>query len=270
MFGFVIPYAKALSEQEQKRYQAFYCGLCDALKCRYGAACRLTLNFDLTFLVLLLSSLREEDEESHSVSCPRHLMGKHRCVTGELADYAADMTILLTYYHWLDDLEDDRSKPALLGLRLLQGKVPAIEQAYPAQAKALRDNLQALSDLEKQGETNPDLPAACFGRIVGEIFATGGIAEDGLRAFGEALGRLIYLMDAACDLKKDLKKERYNPLVALPVEEHEAMLRLMSAACARLFEKLPVRRDKRLMENILYSGIWTKYRATRPKGEKQP
>lgn len=268
MFGYVIPNREALSAEEEKRYKAFYCGLCEALKRRHGAACRFTLTYDMAFLAILLTSLKDEDAESLNAPCPRHPVKDQRCMAGPLLDYAADMNVLMTYYQLKDDWQDDRSPAALTGIRLLAAKIPAIEKAYPKQAAALHENLKALSLMETKGETNPDLPAACFGRIMGELFAFGGLFEDRLRCFGEALGRLIYLMDAACDFTRDIKKERYNPLIAIPSVEHEAMLRLLSAACARLFDALPVKRDKRLMENILYSGVWTRFQATQPKGGK--
>ena len=36
MFGFVVADAGALSEEEKERYRAVYCGLCFALRDRYG------------------------------------------------------------------------------------------------------------------------------------------------------------------------------------------------------------------------------------------
>lgn len=39
-----------------------------------------------------------------------------------------------------------------------------------------------------------------------------------LRQFGRSLGKLIYFMDAACDLEEDRKKGQYNPLALLGVQ----------------------------------------------------
>ena len=76
-------------------------------------------------------------------------------------------------------------------------------------------------------------------------------------------------MDAACDLRQDLKKQQYNPLVAIPVERHKDILTALLAECTDKFYKLPVKRNKELMENILFSGVWTKYNYSRQKGGKQ-
>ena len=63
MFGYVIANRSSLSDEELARYKGCYCGLCRALRLRHGSASRLTLTYDMTFLVELLSSLYEPEEE---------------------------------------------------------------------------------------------------------------------------------------------------------------------------------------------------------------
>ena len=72
MFGYLRPYEADLTEYERKRYRAVYCGLCRALKERYGLAGRMGLNFDMTFLILLLNSLYEPKETRKEALCPPH------------------------------------------------------------------------------------------------------------------------------------------------------------------------------------------------------
>ncbi len=59
MFGYVQANLSDLSEEERARYRAAYCGLCRTLGQRHGTLSRLSLTYDLTFLMLLLSSLYE-------------------------------------------------------------------------------------------------------------------------------------------------------------------------------------------------------------------
>ena len=61
MFGFVVANQEALEPDRLRRYRAFYCGLCRALGSRYGLAARCALTYDMTFLVMLLSSLYEPE-----------------------------------------------------------------------------------------------------------------------------------------------------------------------------------------------------------------
>ena len=61
MFGYLVAATKVLEDDELSRYKSVYCGLCRSLKRCFGQHARLTLNFDMTFLVLLLSSLYEPE-----------------------------------------------------------------------------------------------------------------------------------------------------------------------------------------------------------------
>ena len=64
MFGYVQANLSDLSQEEQIRYRAAYCGLCHTLGERHGFTSRLSLTYDLTFLTLLLSSPYEPEEKS--------------------------------------------------------------------------------------------------------------------------------------------------------------------------------------------------------------
>ena len=86
-----------------------------------------------------------------------------------------------------------------------------------------------------------------------------------MRVIGEGLGRFIYLMDAYDDLPADLRHKRYNPFAA----RHEDAafetlvldsLTLVIAECTQAFEMLPLVQDVDILRNILYSGVWTRYR----------
>ena len=57
MFGYLVADTATLTEAQLQRYKACYCGVCRSLEKRHGQLSRLTLNYDMTFLVLLLSSL---------------------------------------------------------------------------------------------------------------------------------------------------------------------------------------------------------------------
>ena len=54
MFGYVRPSLAKLSEEDKARFGAAYCGLCHTLGERYGQAVRMILNYDFTFLSILL------------------------------------------------------------------------------------------------------------------------------------------------------------------------------------------------------------------------
>ena len=269
MFGFVLANLDLLSEEDKKRYRAYYCGLCQALKARHGTLCRLTLNYDLTFLVLFLDAVYNVEDDVRRGRCPVHPFAQNGYFAGEFTDYAADMNTALVYYKKRDDWNDDHSAAARAEAAYLARKMPAIEQAYPKKCRVIRQCLDALGAMEKDNVLNPDLPAACFGILMGELFS---LREDeraaDLRAFGSALGKLIYIMDACVDLKKDLKKQRYNPMVRHAQSEFDDMINLLMYDVIAAYRKLGVQKEKALIENILFSGILFKYEFCKKRSEK--
>ena len=72
MFGFVVANTEALTDEQTERYKGAYCGLCRTLQKRHGDLSRLTLNYDMTFLVLLLQSLYEPEEPRGKDTCLPH------------------------------------------------------------------------------------------------------------------------------------------------------------------------------------------------------
>lgn len=269
MFGYIIANYEALTNDEKQRYHACYCGLCHSLKNKHSEICRLTLNYDMLFLVLVLTEVYGSDTSLKQGNCLLHPFKKHSYVVNEITDYAAAMNVILTYYNLMDNWNDSRSMTSLGGASALKRQVGKIEIMYPRQCTAIKEELATLARIEKDGVTNADIPAACFGRLMGEIFV---LREDenaeALYSFGMALGRFIYILDAVIDLKRDLKKESYNPLISMPTTNYKDILEMLMADCTKVFNRLEQLKDDELIKNILYSGVWTKYEIAQAKEKK--
>ncbi len=276
MFGYVMVNKEALSPEEMLRFRECYCGLCRSLRVRHGMSGQMTLSFDMTFLLLLLSSLYEPQETSGEERCAPHPRKKHRYIVSAIADYAADMNVALAYYKLMDDWADERKLLRRTEAGFLKGSYTRVEKLYPEKCREIERRIRELSEIEKRREAGIDAPANCFGKLLGELFVyKKDFWEDTLRPMGEALGKFIYMMDAYDDLKEDRKKGNYNPLTALEGADFEnvckSALTMLIAECCLEFEKLPLIQDVELLRNILYSGIWTKYesiRAAREGGRK--
>ena len=72
MFGYVTASLKELDKDEQKRYNAVYCGICRQIRSQSGQKARLGLSYDMAFLALLLMSLYEPEEECGDRACRLH------------------------------------------------------------------------------------------------------------------------------------------------------------------------------------------------------
>jgi len=270
MFGFVMADRSAMTEEEKLRYGSVYCGICRQIRDRASGAARLGLRFDMAFLALLLMSLYEPEETCGKRACGFHPIRPRPWVDNEYIRYAADMNVALAYYKALDDYQDEKRLSAKLMAKLFYKGCPEIAERYPRQCAAVADCIERLSQLEKEGCQNPDLPANCFGTLMGELLV---YREDlwasALRQMGMALGRFIYLADAAVDYRQDRKKHRYNPFIAMGMEADwqrwEEYLVLELGRCTDYFERLPLVQDKGILNNILYSGIWIYYRKQQKK-----
>ena len=267
MFGFIVANTEALSEAETARYKGAYCGLCRTLQKRHGDLSRMTLNYDMTFLVLLLSSMYEPEEESGEGRCMAHPLHRRSWWKNRFTDYAADMNVALAWHNCMDDWTDERKVLSLTEAKLLRSGYEKVYRTWPRQCDGIEGCMETLREIESSEAVAPDAAANAFGQLMGELFA---VEDDSVwnprfRAFGEALGRFIYMMDACVDLEKDQKKGNYNPLLALyptgTVEEEEklALLKMLIAECSAEFERLPLLKDVEILRSVLYSGVWTQY-----------
>ena len=265
MFGYLVAATNVLEAEDLARYKSVYCGLCRSLKRCFGQAARLTLNYDMTFLVLLLSSLYEPEEERGAAACVRHPFEPQPFTMSELSDYAAHMNLALAYLKCLDDWKDDKSLTAYAEAKTLQAGYDAVRERYPRQCAAITEALDRLSRIEAEGREDPDAAAACFGALMREIFV---YKEDRwsepLRHMADALGRFLYLLDAAMDLEEDVKRGRYNPFRRYAgdrdnEERFRDSLRLQLGECVYWYDKLPLVDDTGLLRNILCLGLWSAF-----------
>ncbi len=274
MFGYILANQKSLSLPEQQTYRAYYCGLCHALHEKYGATGQITLNYDMTFVYLLLSSLYEAEEQDGLERCLIHPVKRHRHIETLFAAYAADMNILLSYYDLMDDWTDEKKLLSRAESELLKKHFTKLEKNYPRQADAARQYVQALHETESKSSTSGnklDLAGGLTGTLMEEILLYRlDEWEKDLRSLGFFLGKFIYLMDAYEDIEKDLKKKRFNPFEEFYGRDDfegfaKHVLTDTMAECAKAFERMPVLENAGILRNILYSGVWTRYELVNQK-----
>lgn len=273
MFGYVNASIKELTKEQQKRYNEVYCGICRQIRLRSGKLCRFGLSYDMVFLALVLMSLYEPEETRGDRACGLHPCRPKGWVDNAYIAYAADMNVALAYYNAADDWQDDKNLAAKAMCGIFGGNYDNIRTAYPRQCQAIEECIQTLSRLEKENCPSADETANCFGALMAELMV---YREDlwapTLRSMGMALGRFIYLADAARDYTKDRRKGKYNPYLAMGMEENwktwEEYLVLAMGRCTHKYEKLPLVQDKALLDNILYSGVWMRFHRKETKQQE--
>ena len=273
MFGYVTASLGEMSKEQRERYGGVYCGICRAIRDQASQMARLGLSYDMTFLALLLMSLYEPEEEHSTNRCLLHPKRRGR-ISNEYVRYAADINVALAYYNCLDDWQDEGKRSAKWMANMFGKKYPGIQEKYPRQCAAIAAGIRELSDLEKENCPNPDAPANCFGRLMAELLVyREDLWADTLRQLGFHLGRFIYLADAAVDYPRDEKKGKYNPFIAMGTgadwRRWEEYLVLALGQCTRAYEMLPLVQDKDILDNILYSGVWSSLQGQRKKAEDE-
>ncbi len=278
MFGFVVANAAQLTPEQVARYRQAYCGLCRAIGERHGTLARLSLTYDLCFLVLLLDALEEPELQTGEQRCPAHPLRRQRWRRSRWTDYAADMNVALAYHKCLDDWRDEQNLSRLAYARRLKNAYRAIRRRWPEQCRCIEEQLSRLSALERADSADLDAASTAFGTLMARLLTVEeSFFAPQLRALGEALGRFIYVMDAVLDEAEDAKRRRWNPVARFRArqggfQERETLELFMGEATAA-FEQLPLEQDLDLLRNILYSGVWTRWverqRRKQPKRSEQ-
>ena len=225
MFGYVLPSPDKLDKENSERYRAAYCGLCHTLGRRYGPAARLFLNYDLTFLAMLLGKTCGRSDKR----CMAHPIKKRPCACeSEALDTAADLSVILLWWQLRDGIEDHgfwkglKYRCAALLLRRAYGKA---KRLCPEFDRSTRSQLDRLHRLEQQNCSSIDQSADCFATLLAGASEAESepVRRRVLKQLLYHLGRWIYLIDAADDLKKDVRSGNYNPL-ALRFDHKDGVL----------------------------------------------
>ena len=271
MFGYVLINKEELKFKEYDVYKSYYCGLCQTLNNRSGRFAQLTLNYDMTFLQLLLTGLYEPKTKLENFRCKIHPFKKSIKRRNEITDYIADMNLFLAYLNCIDDWEDEKKLSRKIYTIIVKNKVKKIKKQYPEKTAKLEAILKKSSEYEKKKEHDIDKISSYSGELMSELFL---YKEDEwkqtLSRMGFFLGKYIYIIDAYEDIEKDLKQGNYNPFSEIYQNEDfddfvNQILTMMISECAREFEELPIIEDVDILRNILYSGVWAKFQSIRNK-----
>ncbi len=277
MFGFIYVNEQELKLREFTTYRSFYCGLCQELHRRYGKRAQLILNYDMTFLAIMMTGLYEPESVEDERRCLLHPVRKHKMMENDAIGYAADMSVLLAYQKGMDDWEDEHKVSSRTLAGLLHSGYNKISEQYPRQTKAVEENIRLLHEAERAQSEDIDYVAGLTGNFYAEVFVwKDDIWQEDLRQIGFYLGKFIYLMDAVADVDNDKKHDNYNILKndgdiweGDQKKEIYDILVSMMAEASRAFERLPVLEYAPIIRNILYSGVWCGYKGVESKDTKQ-
>ncbi len=270
MFGYIRPRRDELRVREDARYRAAYCGLCRCLGKRYGLPARFLVNYDMTFLYLLLSG-QEEQEKCTPHFCPANPIKKKSCVPITPAmEYCADVCVILFTLSLEDKRRDTHGLKALLPASakgLLHSAYQAACQKQNGFAQKANVQLSLLQRLEEDRCASMDQAADAFAALIAGC--ADGMQPENIRPARQLLyhvGRFIYLTDALDDLPKDVRSGSYNPLLyrfscdggALSKEDRAYVCRSIGDSAAMAHSALALcslKSNQEILENIVSLGM---------------
>lgn len=264
MFGYVNLYKPTLSDDNYELFKTYYCSLCFRLGKDFNQAVRLSLSYDFTFLAILLDSLSDKKLELTNQRCLKHI-GKQKqiAVNNEFIKYSSQMSAVLNFYKLTDDIKDDKSvKAFILRLPYLR-QLKKTDPHFEIISDEIIKHLNSLSKLENENCENIDEVSHEFAMIMQYLFSY----NIKLKRFGYNLGKFIYIIDAFDDMDDDLKKKHYNVINKKYAYDGTSMKKKQIASeidfiltytlsqLADEFEKLDIKKNKTLLENIIYFGL---------------
>lgn len=265
-----MPLAGELKVKEFQKFKSGYCGLCHAMGKRCGLKARFLLNYDFTFLAMLLD--REPCIRADSMCrCIASPFRRRRvCKITRGFELAADASVILGFWKLRDNVQDETWMHRFIARFLSALLRPAYRRAAKRHAEfdqVVRQCLEELHQLERSNCSSLDRTADTFAKL---LQAAGGeLNTQDQRPVEQILyhvGRWIYLADAYDDLAEDFKRKRYNPLIArfslkkpeLSDENRrllEATMRHSLNLAAAAYGLLEAGHWSEILNNILYLGL---------------
>ena len=271
MFGFVKAYKPELRVKEFDFYKAVYCSLCRDLGKKYGIVARFSLSYDFTFLSLLHMSLTDGCTAIERKRCVCNPLKKcNYLCSGGLPEMPTAAAAIMLYSKLNDNIADEGFFKGL-GYRLLRllsrkGYKKAVAD-FPKIGEVFTEYLKAQNKVEENNTSDVDIAAEPTAKMLSELFQL--CAPNGetraLERLGYSMGRWIYILDAAVDLQKDIKKNRYNPFKA-EVNDNTNLteffqnriipsLNICISESEAAFDLLDIKKLKNILGNIIYIGL---------------
>ena len=234
-------------------------------------AARLILNYDFTYLAILLSE-REEGAVRGKRCVVHPVHPRSFSEQSSAMELAADESVILAYWQLRDGVEDHDWLHGLKYRSLSAVLEPAYRKAAalrPAFDESVRRQLKLLGELEAENCPSIDRAADAFAVLLSSAAkeADDPVRRRVLEQILYHLGRWVYLVDAADDMKKDAEEGNYNPVtlrfelqngVWTPEKRQEFAVTLDHSIrmIATAFELWDLGIWKPILETTFYTGLF--------------
>ena len=273
LLGYVKAFKPDMKIRDFELYQGVYCSLCRALGRNYSPIAQLFLSYDFAFAAILRLSAAENGCTFLRKHCPYNPAKKCSvCSSKQELDYCSHAVIILTYYKIVDNLHDAGLKSKITACLLY----PIVRLMHKKAARLAPEAEKAVAEaMERQKEAEVD-PSCCIDAAahpsadaLGKIISFGfdGNKKESLYSLGYMVGRYVYILDAADDLRSDLKSGNFNPFRAeysdidnekcrnAFIKRAREMLNLTQSSALEALDSVEKKRFEDILENIVLDGL---------------
>lgn len=270
MFGYILPDKPNMYMKDYALYKSFYCGMCKSIKCHQNNILRLSVNYDVTFINILLHGILDQKTEFVTEGCILNPF-KKKCILKDdpISEKCVYLNLLLIDFKLRDDLADKPSLGKKIARVFLKRKIKKSKSALPNVANALNQAYIEQAEVEKDGQTSFDRVAHPFAKCMRTIFEDlcGDKYSEEIGEVAYFLAKYVYLLDALDDFEKDVKNKEFNVFANLypDAKTHEDLLAHKDYALQILngilftikdnYEKIPVFNTEGIITNTFWYGL---------------
>ena len=272
MFCYIKTDKPEMKIKEYEAYRGLYCSLCKAMGKHFGLFSRLTLSYDITFLLLVRLSFTGTLPSFESGRCPFNPTKKcsYCCNTDEELRYASAVSMMMFYHKVRDNISDSGFFKRLAMYLLLpwaKVKYNKARKMYPQVADIIEESMNRQAHTENKNTVITDEAAHSSADALGKITAYNINDSDGnIYRFGYGVGKWVYLTDAFDDIGKDIKSGSYNVFVnkynltsselSDEIKEDIAgVINMSGGMFVTAYENINSKYLAAIIENIIYEGM---------------
>ena len=231
MYGYVVVNKPELKIKEYDMYRSYYCGLCEELLSDYGINGQISISYDMTFLLVLLTGLYEPDTTYKEARCIAHPVHKHPVRRNKISAYSQKARIIKAALDRMSELENNNES----NIDLLAEQFGIIM----AQILCMKND-EWYDTLKVMGNS--------LGRFIYILDAYDDLLEDKKKGRYNAL--------RTYENNKD-----FDIFIENVLKSHMAQF-------AAGFESLPIIENVDLLRNVIYSGVFTRFGIAKNKREQ--
>lgn len=223
MLGHLKPRSCRLTASSRQHYQHLYCSICYSLRQQFGLSASLFINHELTLSLAAFPDYASMDTES--CACPAKLFcGQKAILRDPLIDKAAGLCLLLV---WLKLIDSETDSPAFYKKRLRKSVEHKVQPILAGLTPSTRQFIDSYLLLIRANSTDFSTTAKMSGLLAKQIFQE--LCNDSadtqavITEITLLLGELITVADALLDLKQDIQRSEYNPVISATKQNHTTL-----------------------------------------------